>query len=187
MEVHWGQEKQVYVTPLANEGTCVVLMSRDPRIRFTEALGEFPKVAENLSDAQLTSVGRGATSAMCRLSRVYRGNVALSGDASGGVDAITGEGLGLSFRQALALADALETGELEKYELAHRRLARRPMVMARLLLLLDRHGRLRGRVLRAFARDPEVFSGMLALHAKEASPRLLAETSVRFGWRLVTA
>lgn len=187
VEVHWGQEKQVYVTPLANEETCVVLMSRDPRMRFTEALKEFPKVAENVSNAQLSSVRRGATAAMCRLSKVYRGNVALTGDASGGVDPITGEGLGLSFRQALALADALETGELEKYELAHRRLARRPMVMARLLLLLDQHAELRRRVFRAFARDPELFSGMLALHAKEASPRFLAETSVRFGWRLVTA
>lgn len=47
-------------------------------------------------------------------------------------DAITGEGLGLSFRQAIALADALETGDLEKYQSAHRRLARRPHLMSRL-------------------------------------------------------
>jgi flavin-dependent dehydrogenase len=186
VEVYWGHTKQAYVTPLANEETCVVLMSRDPRMRFAEALKEFPRLADNLSDAQLSSVERGATSAMCRLSRVYRGNVALAGDASGGVDAITGEGLGLSFRQALALADALETGELEKYEFAHRRLARRPMVMARLLLLLDGHAPLRRRVLRAFANDPDVFSRMLALHATEVSPRFLTETSVRFGWRLLT-
>jgi menaquinone-9 beta-reductase len=186
VEVHWGQQKQFYVTPLANEETCVVLTSRDPRMRFAEVLKEFPRLADNLSEAQLSSVGRGSTSAMCSLSRVYCGNVALTGDASGGVDAITGEGLGLSFRQALALAGALETGELEKYELAHRRLARRPMVMARLLLLLDRHAVLRRWVLRAFARDPQVFSHMLALHAKEASPKFLAETSVRFAWRLLT-
>jgi flavin-dependent dehydrogenase len=186
VEVHWGKDKQVYVTPLANEETCVVLISCDPRMRFEEALKEFPQIAENLSNAQLSSVERGATSALCRLSRVCSGNVALTGDASGGVDAITGEGLGLSFCQALALADALETGELKKYELAHRRLARRPTVMARLLLLLDRHAELRRRVLRGFARDPEVFSNVLALHANEASPRFIAETSVRFGWRLLT-
>jgi len=53
------------------------------------------------------------------------------------VDAITGEGLGLSFRQGLALADALEAGDLEKYQSAHRWLARRPHFMSRLLLLLD--------------------------------------------------
>jgi flavin-dependent dehydrogenase len=75
----------------------------------------------------------------------------LAGDASGSVDAITGEGLGLSFRQALALADALEAGELQGYQTAQNRLGRRPRVMARLLLLLllDHFAPLRKRVLQA--------------------------------------
>ena len=187
VEVHWGRKMQAYVTPLANQETCVVLISRDPRMRFAEALKKFPKLAANLSDGQLSSVERGATTAMCELARVYCGNVALLGDASGSVDAITGEGLGLSFRQALALADALETGKLEKYQSVHRRLARRPNVMARLLLLLDRSGPLRRRVLRGLAKDPGVFGRVLALHTKENSSAFLAETTVRFGWRLITA
>ena len=37
-----------------------------------------------------------------------RGNVALIGDASGTVDAITGEGLCLAFSQAMVLAECLE-------------------------------------------------------------------------------
>jgi flavin-dependent dehydrogenase len=178
---------QAYVTPLAAEETCVVLISRNPRMRFPEAWNAFPKLAERLAKAELSSVERGAVTATCKLPRVYSGNVALTGDASGNVDAVTGEGLGQSFRQAIALADALEAGDLEKYQSAHRRLARPPNTMARLLLLLDRYPPLRTRVLRGMAKDPDIFSRMLAVHAEEASPALLAGTSARLGWQLLTA
>jgi 2-polyprenyl-6-methoxyphenol hydroxylase-like FAD-dependent oxidoreductase len=187
VEVHWGQDMQIYVTPLAGEETCVVLISRNPRMRFSEALSAFPKLAERLVNAELSDVERGAVTATCRLSRVYRRNIVLTGDASGTVDAVTGEGLGLSFRQATALAYALEAGNLENYQSAHSRLARRPNIMARLLLLLDRLAPLRTRVLQGMAKDPHIFGRMLAVHAEEASPALLASTSARLGWQLLTA
>ncbi len=57
-----------------------------------------------------------------RLHRVTSGNIALIGDASGSVDAITGEGLALCFRQALELAGALKAEDLALYERAHARL-----------------------------------------------------------------
>jgi flavin-dependent dehydrogenase len=187
VEVHWGRGMQVYVTPLAGEEACVVLISRNPRMLFSEVWSAFPKLAERLVNAELSSVGRGAVTATRRLPRVYGGNIALIGDASGTVDAVTGEGLGLSFRQAPALADALEAGKLEKYQAAHRRLARRPNIMARLLLLLDRFAPLRTRVLQGMAMDSDIFGRMLAVHAEEASPALLAGTSARLGWQLLTA
>ena len=187
VEVHWGRNIQAYLTPLAKEETCVVVISRDPSLRFDEALREFPTLASRLRNAELSSVQQGAVTATCRFNRVCRGNVALVGDASGSVDAITGEGLGLSFRQALALAEALKTGELRKYQAAHCWLARRPHMMARLLLLLDRFTPLRRRVLRAFASDEDLFARLLAAHVNETSPAFLAETSARLGWRLITA
>jgi hypothetical protein len=87
----------------------------------------------------------------------------------------------------MVLADALETGKLERYQLAHRRLARRPNIMARLLLLLERRAPLRKRVLKGMAKDPDIFSRMLAVHGEEGSPALLAGTSARLGWQLLTA
>ncbi|HVH72325.1 MAG TPA: NAD(P)/FAD-dependent oxidoreductase [Candidatus Dormibacteraeota bacterium] len=187
VEVYWGQKTQAYVTPLANEETCVVLISREPAMCFEEALREFSGLASSLRNARLSSVQRGTVTVMCKLDRVYRGNVVLSGDASGSVDAIAGEGLGLSFRQALALADALESGELGKYQMAHHRLAKRPRFMAKILLLLDRYAPLRRRVFEGLASDPDLFSRLLTAHVKDTSPRFLAQTSARLGWRLVTA
>jgi len=89
----------------------------------------------------------------------------LVGDASGSSDAIAGDGLSLSFRQALPLAEALHSGDLEFYQSEHRRMARRPAVMARLLLALDRFPGLRRAVLRTLAFEPPIFAKLLANHA----------------------
>jgi len=88
-----------------------------------------------------SSMERGAVSVTRRLI-VLPGEIALTGDASGSVDAITGEGLCLSFHQAIALADANWEGNHESYQRAHRQLARR-RIPGRLLLLLDRYSSLR--------------------------------------------
>src|SRR5215470_14723970 len=175
VEVYWGRQLQVYVTPLGKEEVCVSVISRDPRMQFDEALREFPVLASSLTNAELSGVQRGTITAMCKLERVCRGNVALIGDASGSVDAVTGEGLGLSFRQALALADALDVRDLGKYQLAHRRLATRPHVMSRLLLLLDRYAAFRRRVLRGLAGDSDLFTRLLTAHMQETSPAFLAQ------------
>src|SRR5260370_12619556 len=131
MEIHWGQTAQAYVTPLSNGETCVALISCDPLRRLKDAWREFPTLANYLPHAEPTSTERGAVTVTRRLGQVYRGNIALTGDASGSVDAITGEGLGLSFRQAIALADALAHGELVRYKHAHALSPRRPVTIAR--------------------------------------------------------
>jgi flavin-dependent dehydrogenase len=113
--------------------------------------------------------------------------VALIGDASGGVDAITGEGLCLSFHQAVRLAEALERGELEQYERAHRKLAGRPNFMATMMLALDRRPMLRRRVLRVFTAEPEIFARFVAVHVGETSALHAARTGAMFGWRLLAA
>lgn len=178
---------QAYVTPLGSEETCVVLVSPEPRVRLEETLQEFPGLAARLLDAELGSAERGGFTATRRLSRVYRGNLALTGDASGSVDAITGEGLCLSFRQAMALAEALEEGELESYQSAHNRLARRPNFMSRLLLLLGRNVQLRQRALNVLAKDPRLFAGLLSVHSGETSTLHFTATSLRFGYQFLAA
>ena len=185
-EVHWGRNGQAYVTPVGAEDVCVVLVSRDPQRRFASLAAEFPRLAERLSGAHLTTLERGAVTLSHSLDRVYQGPIALVGDASGTVDAITGEGLSLGFHQALALADALEAGDLRAYRAAHRRIARRPMLMGRLLLLLDGRPKLRDRAMRAWAAHPELFARLLAAHVGQTSARDIAATGAALGWRLAT-
>lgn len=186
-EIHWEDQTQAYVTPVSPEEVCVVLTSNKPNPRFGETLGRFPRLVKRFEGAPNVSSERGAVTGMLRLKRVYRGNVALIGDASGGVDAITGEGLCLSFRQATALAAALVEGDLERYQESHRRLLRRPWLMGNLLLLLDRRTGLRDRTMRALEAAPKLFKRMLAYHLGETRPLHLVTTGALLGWRFLAA
>jgi menaquinone-9 beta-reductase len=186
VEVYWGRHIQAYVTPVGEREVCAVLISRTPGQRMAALREEFPRLARRLGSTK-ASIERGAITVSRKLDHVYRGRVALVGDASGSVDAVTGEGLSLGFHQAAALADAFEVGDLHHYEMAHRNLARTPAMMERLILLLASHESLRERVIRAMASDARIFSRLLAIHLGAISPLHLAAAGARFGWRFVTA
>jgi flavin-dependent dehydrogenase len=187
MELHWGRHGQIYVTPVAKDQVCLALISRNPKLRLTEALQQFPELKSRLDGVDVSSTEKGALTATCKLKRVRRGNVALIGDASGTVDAITGEGLCLSFSQAMVLANCLRSGDLARYEGEHRRLALRPFLMARLLLTLDGRPRLQRRTLQALQKRPDVFRRLLELHVGVLSPLHLAADGLALGWGLLTA
>jgi menaquinone-9 beta-reductase len=187
MELHWGRDCQVYVTPVGREEVCVALISSSPKLRLGDALGEFPELCARLENAELASSERGATTVTRRLPRVYRGRTVLVGDASGGVDAITGEGLCLTFRQAALLGDCLANGDLARYQKGHRALIRRPALMARMMLFLARHSRLRQRTMEVFQSNPRSFAGMLAMHVGEGSARHHISNGIAVGWDLLKA
>jgi len=187
MELHWGRRGEIYVTPVSSEQVCVALISRDPKLRLAEALQQLPELQARLQGVDAASAEKGAVTSTSRLKRVSRGNVALIGDASGSVDAITGEGLCLAFHQAKILAECLEGGDLSRYEKEHRLLALRPRLMARLMLVLDRRPRLQRRVVQAFGRHPSVFQRLLELHVGVLSPLHLALDGLTLGWGLLTA
>jgi flavin-dependent dehydrogenase len=187
LEVYWGDHEQVYVTPVGAEEICVVTLSSHRASRNMTFADEFPALARRLAATEMTGLDRGATTMMRKLRHVQRGNVALIGDASGSVDAITGEGLSLGFRQAIALAEAMERGDLSRYEAAHRRLARRPALMGRLMLVLDGRPQLRERAIRALALDTRIFARLLAVHVGAKSQAHLAVTGALLGWKLVGA
>lgn len=169
VEVHWGSRCQIYVTPVSQDEIGIALLSRDSHLRLDDALREFPELQRKLRGAEATSAERGAVTVSRRLRRVFRGHTVLVGDASGSVDAITGEGLSLSFHQAVALSEALGSGELASYQAEHSRLARRPAFVASLLLSLDRFPSLRRSVLRMLALDPPIFAKLLTRYAPDVS------------------
>jgi flavin-dependent dehydrogenase len=201
LELHWGRHCQIYLTPVSHEEVCVALVSSSPHLRLgsrilglrildlliEDALGEFPELYARLKDAEPASSERGAITVTRRLPRVYRGRLVLVGDASGAVDAITGEGLCLAFRQAALLGECLASGDLARYQKSHRSLMRRPALMARMMLFLAKHPHLRQRAMQVFQSSPRFFAGMLAMHVGAGSTRDHIVNGIALGWELLKA
>ena len=172
VEVYWSRLGQAYVTPISSSELCVAFVYRaKPATR--DHLASFPALQARLRSATPVGTTRGAITLTRSLRRVHRGNIALVGDASGSVDAITGDGLALCFQQALALADALSACNLMSYQRAHSSCSRLPRLMSHLLLLMDRHPALFSQALRTFSRRPSLFPDLLSLHTGDEPLRLL--------------
>ena len=62
MELHWGPRCQIYVTPVAADQVCFVLVSRDPHLRLDAGLRAFPELVSRLRGAEPSSGERGAIS-----------------------------------------------------------------------------------------------------------------------------
>ncbi len=188
VEVYWSDCGQLYVTPVADNQIAIALLTRHPGLRLEDALPRFASVSHRLRGATPSSRELGGLTVTRRLPLVQRGNAALIGDASGSVDAITGEGLSMAFQQALELAQAMTSGDLNIYQRAHRLILRRPYVMAELMLAMDRHHGLRRRVFRTFEADPSLFRRLVNIHIGARPPRSLGVSGVlSLAWRLFAA
>jgi flavin-dependent dehydrogenase len=185
VEVYWGADCQIAVTPTASQEVGLALLSRHPSLRMPEALRQLPVLAQHLAGAPPVTRERGAACVLRRLPSLFRGRVALIGDASGSVDPVTGEGLGLAFRQAFSLAEGLSRGDLAAYQTAHRRIGQMPHRMSQLILWMDYDPWLRQRALRTLAAEPHFFARLLGAHADAGSSSPLSPVDVlRLGWRL---
>jgi flavin-dependent dehydrogenase len=164
VEVYWGSGFQIYVTPVSDTQVGVALLSRDPHLRLAAAVSRIPTLAKKLAGADPVTPEMGSLSVSRTLRRVSCDGYVLLGDASGSVDAITGEGMCLAFRQSAALVDALNADDMRLYQQAHRKIAAKPLRMAALLLVLDAHQMLQRQALAALAAYPRIFSLLLAVH-----------------------
>jgi flavin-dependent dehydrogenase len=169
VEVHWGNLGQAYITPVGLEEICVATVSRSSATRMEAVLADLPVLREHLNGAVQLSTVRGALTTNRKLPRVTTGNVALAGDASGSADAVTGEGLGLSFRQALLLAEAIAADNLALYEAGHPAIQRIPHLMSRVMLRMDAWPWMRERAMSLLSGQPQLFAHLLAVHLGERS------------------
>jgi flavin-dependent dehydrogenase len=166
VEVHWRDGVEAYVTPVATDEVGIAMLWGGGG-DFDSLLARFPDLAARLCGVPATSRDRGAGPFRQRARARCRGRVVLVGDAGGYLDAITGEGLGLSFQQAEALAAALAAGDLAAYERACRRLARLTDGLTETLLFCERRPWLRRRLVRELGRRPALFSRLLGAHARQ--------------------
>jgi flavin-dependent dehydrogenase len=168
VEVHWTDGAEAYITPAGPDRVGVALLWDGSGGSFDALLARFPRVRARLGDAPAESEPCGAGPFRQGVRHCHADRVALVGDAAGYLDAITGEGLTLAFHSAHALVTSVREGRsLGAYGVTYRRLSRTYYLMTALLLWVQRHPRLRRRVMRALVRYPELFDRFLAINAGE--------------------
>lgn len=186
VEVYWGRDCQITVAAIAPEEVCVAVTSRIPGLRFRNALERVPALASRLRNLPGLGKLRGARTASRRLRRVYRDRLALVGDASGSVDPLTGEGIGLAFKQAAALVEAIECNDLQAYQAAHDYIGKAPRLISRLMLTMDTHPHFRRRALSILASEPALFSRLLQFNVGQLTlSKVGFGHALRFGWRML--
>lgn len=115
IEVYWTPRVEAYVTPVADD-TVGIAMLGPARTDFDQALASIPVLASRLAGAAPASALRGAGPFRQRATRHVHGRVMLVGDASGYVDAITGEGLRVGLSQAAAAIECAASDRPQAYE-----------------------------------------------------------------------
>lgn len=204
VEIHWQPGAEAYVTPASDTQVGVAFLWEKGRCDpdsgarlFPSLLQHFPRLAEKLGGTVPSSQVMAVGPFHRKTHDVIADGVLLLGDASGYLDAITGEGLSLSLAQARSLAETIApvlcrsegrvpVRDLRAYARAHRRISRSYYRMTRMALQVGRSTLLADRAVRALQREPRFFQHLLSanmgLHTPlSVSPLLLG----RFGWALI--
>jgi flavin-dependent dehydrogenase len=170
VEVYWSARSEAYITPVGDDLIGVALLFARQRPGggdFESRLDDFPVLRARLDGAAPTSAVRGAGPLRQDVRRRVYGRVLLVGDASGYVDALTGEGISVGLAQAEALAHCLAAGRPGDYERAWRRVSGPAWRLTGGLLWSRSQPLLAPRIVTAAARLPRLFS-VLVNHAAEA-------------------
>ncbi len=168
VEVHWGPRGEAYVTPVADDLVGVAVLSR-ARAPYSELMEDFPTLRGRLTDAEPLTPVLGAGPMRQRSASRVAGRVLLVGDASGYVDALTGEGISLGLAEAEAAVHALAMGRPEGYERSWRRVTWRYAALTHLLLAATRPAWARRAVVPAAAALPSVFTAAVNALASPAT------------------
>jgi flavin-dependent dehydrogenase len=156
VEVHWGAHGEAYVTPVADDLVGVAVLS-DRRHDARHHLAGFAELRSRLDGAPVLTSLRGAGPLHQRTTRRVAGRVLLAGDASGYVDALTGEGISLGLAHARAAVAAIAAGEPQSYERSWRAATRRYALLTRSLVQVSRPALGRRLLVPAAAALPGVF------------------------------
>lgn len=180
VEVHWTEGAEAYVTPCGREevGVAVLWAAEAKQTgggqRLMESmLSRFPRLSVSLQGAE-PSAGARAIGPMHQVARSpVSDGVGLVGDASGYLDAITGEGISLALAQVQALYDSIgpwmlsndrvpTARELQGYSRRISGMVRQHQSITRLVLFLSRKPRLAERAIKGLGRQPQLFRWLLS-------------------------
>lgn len=184
VEVYWTSGAEAYVTPVAPDEVGVALLftgsgsAAGPggsagafrggsAAAFAARLAAFPALLGRLGDADPASTVRGAGPMRQEVPRRTADRVLLIGDASGYLDALTGEGIGVALAQAQVLARCLAADRPGDYERAWRRVSRPAWRLTAGLLWSRNRPPLAPLIVPAAQRLPWLFSALVN-HAAQA-------------------
>ena len=160
VEVHWTLAGEVYVTPVDRELVGVAVLSTRGS-NYDAVVRQASVLSKRLAGAVPVSELRGAGPLWQQTSRRTCGRVLLVGDASGYVDALTGEGIRLGLAQARAAVDAVVTGRPDDYERAWRRLSRDYRLLTSVLVSAAVRPAVRRRIVPLAVRWPRVYGALV--------------------------
>jgi flavin-dependent dehydrogenase len=168
VEVHWAAVSEAYVTPLGPELVGVAILGPARTGGFDARLAAFPQLARRLAGARGEGDGardRGAGPLRQDVRARVHGRVLLVGDASGYVDALTGEGVSVGLAQAEVLVESLLRDDPGGYERRWRRVSRRPRLLTEALVRARSHPVAARGLVPAAAALPRVFTKAVNLVA----------------------
>jgi flavin-dependent dehydrogenase len=181
VEVHWHDRAEAYVTPLGSGQVGVALLSHGAPASYDELLRSFPALERSLAHSERPGRVRGAGPFEQRVRAVLAPGVALVGDAAGYLDAVSGEGLALGFRGAMAMVKRFASGELWRYPGDHARLCFTHHALTRLMLEIARRPALRRAAIGYLGARPALFSDLLGIASDARTPaRSLLGTALRW-------
>lgn len=202
VEVHWAEGAEAYVTPCGREevGVAVLWAAGEKKTgggqRLMESmLSRFPRLRASLRGAEPCAAAR-AIGPMRQVARspVSHG-VGLVGDASGYLDAITGEGVSLALAQVQVLCDSIApwmlshhgmpaARELQGYSRRISPMVRQHQRITRLVLFLSRNPGLAERAIKGLGRQPQLFRWLLSANMGAVSAMSIPKAEMM---RLATA
>jgi flavin-dependent dehydrogenase len=134
VEVYYAPSAELYVTPITENEVGIAILGPQ-HTDFDAVIAQVPSISARLAGQQILGTRRGAGPFRQRTRARTAGRVLLVGDASGYVDAITGEGLRLGFAQAAEAIRCISGDRPHDYERAWRLVTRDFRVTTSLLVL----------------------------------------------------
>ena len=157
VEVYWLEDSEIYVTPIGVDTVGVAVLGRSV-LNLDDSIARVPELAARLDSVPRVSDLRGAGPLLQRVSARSADRALLVGDASGYIDALTGEGLRLGFAEAEAAVNAVLADEPERYEREWQKVTRSYRLMTGGLLWASSRRALRPMIVPAARAMPRVFN-----------------------------
>jgi len=157
VEVYWLDNSEIYVTPVGPQTVGIAVLGRSV-LNLDEAIDRVPGLSAHLHSVPRVSELRGAGPLMQRVSKRSAERVLLVGDASGYIDALTGEGLRLGFAEAQAAVNVVLSDQVVQYERDWQRVTRSYRLMTGGLLWASSRRGLRPLIVPAARLMPRVFN-----------------------------